>query len=29
MEVGQAAGTRAFTRWINEFPELKKSLGAK
>jgi hypothetical protein len=29
MELGQAAGTRAFTRWINEYPEVKKTLGAK
>jgi hypothetical protein len=29
MELGEAAGTRAFTRWLNEFPELKKSLGGK
>ena len=29
MELGQAAGTRAFTRWLNEFPEVKKTLGAK
>ena len=29
MELGQAAGTRAFTRWFNEFPEVKKSLGGK
>jgi hypothetical protein len=29
MQVGQAAGTRAFARWFNEFPEVKKSLGGK
>lgn len=28
MELGQAAGQRAVTRWIDEFPELEKALPA-
>jgi hypothetical protein len=28
MELGQAAGERAFARWVDEFPELKKLLPA-
>jgi hypothetical protein len=28
MELGQAAGARAFARWVEEYPEMKKGLPA-
>jgi hypothetical protein len=28
MEMGQAAGTRAVARWVEEYPEMKKALSA-